>query len=194
MMTVVHKKSLFPIMSLVIVALGCPNRQASLRLVYAPPPAPAPTSESQAEPAQAMVIEEPPPPEPAQPALVKQMDVTPPPEARAIPHKRPRVQPPLPVANNEPQAAPSPAPALEPSTDTAKAASLRLKINGLTGQIQNDLVHLRRRNLTSGDRKTLRDAQLFLDQAAQAMKAGDLERSMQLAKKAGLLVSAVQSR
>ncbi|MGH9430355.1 MAG: hypothetical protein ACRD3T_02305 [Terriglobia bacterium] len=186
-------KALFPLIILATVSLGCPKRQSGLRLVYVPP-APSPAGQqSQAEPGQAMVIEEPPPPPAVQPAPAKQVEASPPPAAPIPKPKRPRTEPSPPV-ESEPAGELADAPPLQPSIETAETAGLRGRIDGLTARLQAEITRLRGRALPSADRKTLRDAQLFLDQAVLASKAGDLQRSLRLEKKAGLLVSAVRNR
>lgn len=188
----VKKKALLPILIAAACALGCPKRQTGLRLVYAPPPPPAAGQQNQPEPTQAMVIEEPPAPQPAQPAHVEQVQTAPPPENPLPKPKEAKTSPSPPL---EPQRTvePADAPALVPSIDRTEAAGLKERIDGLSGHLQAEITRLRQITLPTAQRKTLRDAQLFLNQATEASKVGDLQRSLQLVKKAGLLVSAVQN-
>jgi hypothetical protein len=189
----VKRKGLFPLIILAAIELGCPNRQTSLRLVYAPPPPAPATQQSQAEAAQAMVIEEPPPPQPAHPAPVKQTELSPPPAVPTPRQQQPKIEAPAP-SQAEPAEELADAPPLQPSTGVAETAELGERINRSNTQLQAEIAGLKRRALSADDRKTLRDAQLFLDQASQAAKAGDFQRSLRLEKKADLLVSAVRNR
>ncbi len=189
----VKSKAFFPFIFATIFALGCPKRQSGLRLVYAPAPPPAAGQQTQAEPTQAMVIEEPAPPEPAQPATVQQVETSPRPVITAPRKTRPKMAPPV-TAEVEPTIEPAGAPALQPSIEAAQAAGLKEKINRLAGRLQTEITQLERGTLPPTGRKTLHDAQMFLDQATQASNAGDFQRSLQLVKKAGLLVSAAKNQ
>lgn len=188
----VKKNALLPVLIAVTFALGCPKRQTGLRLVYAPPPPSAAGQQNQAEPTQAMVIEEPPPPQPAQSAPVEQVETAPPPKTPAPKIEEPKTSPSPPP---EPQRTvePADAPALVPSIDKTESAGLKERISGLSDHLQAEITRLHQLTLPTAQRKTLRDAQLFLNQATQASQVGDLQRSLQLVKKAGLLVSAVQN-
>jgi hypothetical protein len=46
--------------------------------------------------------------------------------------------------------------------------------------------------LSGNDQKTLEDARTFYAQASDAMASGDLPRAMNLARKAGLLLGALE--
>ena len=186
-------RAFLPFLILAIFTLGCPKRQTSLRLVYVPPSPPAAQQTSQAESSQAMVIEEPAPPEPARAARVEQVQTSPPPVSATPKRRRPKVLAPV-AAGVAPTVPPPGAPTLEPSIGPSDTAGLKEKADGLTDQLQNEIARLERRRLPAADRKTLRDAQMFLDQATQAYKAGDFQRSLQLAKKARLLVSAAKNQ
>ncbi|HUY12245.1 MAG TPA: hypothetical protein VMX16_01265 [Terriglobia bacterium] len=187
------ERTFFPFVILAISTLGCPKRQTSLRLVYAPPSPPAARQPSQSDPSQAMVIEEAPPPEPAQPARVEQVEASPRRATATRKRRRPKALNPVP-AEASPTVQPPGAPALEPSIGIRETAGLKEKADGLADQLQAEIARLERKRLPAADRKTLRDAQMFLDQATQAYKAGDFQRSLQLAKKAGLLVSAAKNQ
>ena len=48
--------------------------------------------------------------------------------------------------------------------------------------------------MASVDRKTLEDARLFLNQSRKALEGGDLQRAFNLARKASLLVEALEQK
>jgi len=168
---------------------GCPKRQAGLRIVYAPAPAPV-ASASASQPAEAWVVEEPLPP------LQETVEAAP---EKGTPPKPQRPQ--RPASPNEPldtgEAAPAepPAaveiPALEPRQSQGPA--LRGQILGRQNDLQARIEKLERANkLSATGRKTLEDARTFLAQSGKALEEGDLQRSLNLAWKASLLVAALE--
>jgi len=179
--------------SLALFIGGCPKRQAPTRIVYVPSPPPAATVAPGAEGAPAMVIEEPAPPEPA---------VTPPSEAPTDkapsnkPRRGPRRGPPPADAETSPEtteAPPAPqVPSLEPRESSAEEADLRRQIQGLQDDVRKRMAKLSLAGLSGADRKTLDDARTFFEQSTRALNEADLQRALTLARKASLLVLALE--
>lgn len=179
--------------SLALFIGGCPKRQAPSRIVYVPSPAPAATQAPIAEGAPAMVIEEPAPPEPA---------ATPPPETSTNkatadkPKRAPRKAPPpadteTTTETTEPPPTPQ-VPSLEPRESSAEEADLRRQIQGLQDDVRQRIAKLDLAGLSGADRKTLDDARTFFEQSTRALSEADLQRALTLARKASLLVLALE--
>ena len=160
--------------------------------MYVPTPPPAATQAPAAANAPTMVIEEPAPPEPAP---------TPPPEAPAPKetpqqHRRAlRREPPAAATENTPETAEPPAPqvpSLEPRESSVEEAALRRQIQGLQNDVRQRIDKLIQAGLSGVDRKTLDDARSFFAQSTQALNEGDLQRALTLARKASLLVLALE--
>ena len=82
-------------------------------------------------------------------------------------------------------------PALEPRQTQGPA--LRGQILGRQNDLQARIEKLARANkLSATGRKTLEDARTFLAQSGKALEEGDLQRSLNLAWKASLLVAALE--
>jgi len=161
--------------------------------VYVPSPPPAATQVPAAEGAPAMVIEEPAPPEPP---------VTPLPEtttSKVTPNKHPRVlhKEPRPEdtettpETTEPPPTPQ-VPSLEPRESYAEEADLRRQIQGLQDDVRQRIAKLDLAGLSGADRKTLEDARTFFAQSTRALNEADLQRALTLARKASLLVLALE--
>jgi hypothetical protein len=169
---------------------GCPKRQTAPRLVYVP--APPAVDAAPAQPAGTLIIEEPAPPAPT-PQETVAPEPTPPRPARRPRHVN-AAEPP-----DSPQVAPEPdepaptveVPALEPRESREQESALRGKILGLQNEVQQQVSRLERASLGPADRKTLEDARTFLAQSGKALEEGDLQRSQNLARKASLLVDAL---
>ena len=169
---------------------GCPKRQAPTRIVYVPSPPPAATQAS-ATGTPTMVIEEPAPPEPP--------ETPPPPTSCPKPARRPRrvlrTEPPPEDTDNTPEttAPPTPqVPSLEPRESSAEEAALRRQIQGLQDDGRQRIARLSPARLSSADRKSLEDARTFFAQSTRALNEGDLQRALNLARKASLLVAALE--
>jgi len=171
---------------------GCPKRQAPPRIVYVPPPAPAVTQSTPAGEATTMVIEEPAPPEPAvttSPLKTSTPTVTP------DKHRRLRREPAAVTPENSPEEVEQPAPqvpSLEPHESSAEEASLRSQIQGLQDDVRERIAKLSHAGLSGADRKTLDDARTFFAQSLRALNEADLQRALMLARKASLLVLALE--
>jgi hypothetical protein len=149
------------------------------------PPAPTP---SEARQGGVWVIEKPAPPKPAV-ARAR------PKRARTVQVKPPVQHPHDVVHKTEPAAVPqnpAPAPQLEPLSSEQQQDALRYQINSLQKGIERRIDTLTRRALSLVDQKAVSDARVLLGQSRAAMDAGDLTQSLNLAKKADLLVAAVE--
>jgi hypothetical protein len=71
-------------------------------------------------------------------------------------------------------------------------AALRRQIQGLQDDVRQRIAKLNTAGLSGVDRKTLDDARTFFAQSTQALNEGDLQRALTLARKASLLVSALE--
>jgi len=137
-----------------------------------------------------MVIEEPAPPE-EPPAPSPQPTTNPEPARRrvlrrvapaAAPENTPETTEPL-----TPQV-----PSLEPRESSAQQAALRRQIQGLQDDVRQRIAKLSRAGLSGADRKILDDARTFFAQSTRALNDADLQRALNLARKASLLVSALE--
>jgi len=171
---------------------GCPHRQSPKSIVVYVP-APAPAAAPQATNSQVVVIEEPaPPPEPEE----AQPPQTPEPTAhrrqRRATHPETPAEPDETPAQGNPETPPAEVPALEPRQSSAQETELRRQYLSLEQDIRTRLARLNGAHLSSNDQKTLEDARTFFAQATRAMASGDLPRALNLARKAGLLLAALE--
>jgi hypothetical protein len=83
-------------------------------------------------------------------------------------------------------------PALEPRESSAEIAALRHQIQGLQDDVRQRIAKLSDAGLTGADRKTLDDARTFFAQSTRALNEADLQRALTLARKASLLVLALE--
>jgi hypothetical protein len=178
--------------SLCVLALwigGCPKRQGPSRVVYVPAPAPQAAAAPPVTQPQVLVIEEPaPPPEPEE-APPPQTPEEPKPEHR---RRRP-VHPDTPTVPVEtPEPPPEAVPTLEPRESTAQEAALRQQIQRMQDDVRQRLARLNEARLSPSERKTLEDARTFFTQSTHALESGDLQRALNLARKASLLVAALE--
>ena len=173
---------------------GCPKRQGPTRIVFVPTPAPSASAVAPAaENPQVLVIEE--------PAPVEQEAATPPaPQAteQKTTRSKPRVradtgasadETPTPDASLPP---PVEVPALEPRESIEQAAALRQRIQQMLDDVRQRLDRVNEARLSAEERKTLDDARSFFGQSIHALDGGDLQRALNLARKASLLVAALQ--
>ena len=177
--------------SLALFIGGCPKRQPPTRIVYVPPPQPAATQPSAAE-TPSMVIEEPAPPE-EPPAPSPQPTTNPEPAQRR--RRVLRREAPAAAAESTPETTEPPTPqvpSLEPRESSAQEAALRRQIQGLQDDVRQRIAKLSRAGLSGADRKTLDDARTFFAQSTRALNEADLQRALNLARKASLLVSALE--
>jgi len=173
---------------------GCPKRQAPTRIVYVPSPPPEVTQASAAG-APTMVIEEPAPPESPAPSPNPSTNPSTNPNASAGHRHVLRTEAPAAATETTPETTeppPTPVPSLEPRESSAQEAALRSQIKGLQDDVQQRMTKLSQAGLTGADRKTLDDAQTFFTQSTRALNEGDLQRALTLARKASLLVLALE--
>lgn len=186
------------LLSLVILSVGCPNRQTSPRVVYVAPPAAAATIEPEKSSGELM-IEEPPPPEPEEhPVEVPPQETTSQKIQAARPRRRPSpsegpAETPAPPPEVVSQPTPS-APALEPRESPQQQSELRSKIVQMQESVRARIAALGHTSMASVDRKTLEGARAFLIQSERARDSNDLQRSFNLARKASLLVDALEQK
>ena len=91
-----------------------------------------------------------------------------------------------------PETPPAEVPALEPRESSAQETELRRQFLNLQQDLRKRLEQLSGSRLSANDQKTLEDARTFYTQASDAMASGDLPRAMNLARKAGLLLAALE--
>jgi hypothetical protein len=139
-----------------------------------------------------MAIEEATPPEP--PAALPQP--VPHPEPTRRPRRAVRTEPAAGETENSPEAnepPPTPqVPSLEPRESSAEQTALRRQIQDLQDTVRKRIANLSRTEPSGADRKTLDDARTFFEQSTRALSEGDLQRALNLARKASLLVSALE--
>jgi hypothetical protein len=182
------------ICALLLLFGGCPKRKgAKYVVVYVPAPAPAATQTATAPAAagsQVLQIEEPAPPPKPEPE-----EAAPPPPPEPTVH-RPQVTRHAPKtaggSDEAPEEPPAEVPALEPRESSAQETELRRQYLNLQRDIGQRLERLRGARLSPSDRRTLEDARAFYAQATHAMASGDLPRALTLARKASLLLAALQ--
>ena len=193
----VRRRFTTPICAVALLIGGCPKRQTVPRVVYIQSP-PSASEPAAAETTETIVIEEPALPEPeakAAEAGTGQVQETAP---KHIVRRRRTTRPDAPGDSEvdqpaEPASPPSAeVPALEPQETQQKQAELRREILAAQEDTQKHLTVLDRVQLAGGDRKTLDDARTFLAQSSRELERGELVRAMNLARKAALLVSAVE--
>jgi hypothetical protein len=170
---------------------GCPKRQGPASIVYVPAPPPK-ASEAAPAPAnqQVVVIEEQtPPPEPEE---------TPPPQTPEPAAPRPRRHPARTATSTEtstpetPETPPAEVPALEPRQSSAYETELRQQVQKLQQDVRQRLARLDGARLSGNERKTLENARTFFEQSTRAVASGDLQRALNLARKAFLLTAALE--
>jgi hypothetical protein len=81
---------------------------------------------------------------------------------------------------------------LAPLETSTQEAALRREIRSLQDDVRQRIAKLSRGGLSGEDGKTLADARAFFAQSTQALEAGDLQRALTLARKASLLLSALE--
>lgn len=176
---------------------GCPKRQAQPRIVYTTPPPAAAAAPASTAPPQALVIEEPAPPTKAEQVSTPNAAQ----EKPARPRRRvARTEPPTSTepsdANEAPETPeeppPAAVPALEPRESSAQVSVLRPQIQSLQDDVRTRLSRINESKLSLEDRKTLEDARTFFAQSNRALQQGDLQRALLLARKASLLVAALE--
>jgi hypothetical protein len=189
--------TLAPVCALLLWMGGCPKRQDTKSIVVYVP-AQAPAAAPPAAKSQVLVIEEPaPPPEPKE---------TPPPKTAGSSKtaagsrgggSRP-AHTPTPTEPDEtsppesPETPPAEVPALEPRASTAQETALRQEVQRLQQDVRQRMARLIPARFSPNEGKTLDDARTFLAQSTRAFESSDLQRALNLAHKASLLVAALE--
>ena len=96
------------------------------------------------------------------------------------------------VPPENPEPPPAEVPALAPRESSAQESELRRQYLKLEQDIRQRLTHFTGARLSTSNQKTLEDARTFFTQATQAMASGDLPRAWNLARKASLLLAALE--
>ncbi len=175
------RKSSGALWSLALLFGGCPKRQTTPRIVYIPaPPATvkAPTTTA------TLVIRE--PQQPSPPAAVPVSKPVSPAPARRPPIRRPK------PSASPPQIEHTPVPELEPRESPALQKALRSNILRMQREVQGAINRLYRSGLPESELDTLGGAQVFLAQSIRALQDNDLQRALNLVRKAQLLVQALE--
>ena len=220
-MSILGSKAAFPFFLALLIG-GCPKRQTVPRVVYVQPPPAASTNTASNQiggtgalpkaaetsnqthtttrSTEALVIEEPPPPPPPEPVTLP----VPSPVAPAEPAPRRRTRPRADSHDTEEQAEPAdsavPAstgevPSLEPQSDAAQQVGLQNQLQTQENEIKRRIAELdKNANLSTTERRTLKDANSFWSQSVAALREHDLLRAQELAQKTSLLLAALERR
>lgn len=174
---------------------GCPRAQTARRVVYVSTPPPQLQSQA-STPAEVLVIEPPANEEPE--ALPPESPVT---TLESTPKRPPRRRHAIrPDSTSEAEAdddaepaSPSAeVPVLESRQDSQRLATLRRDLTASQESTRRRLAQLDHAQLGQGDRRTLDDAKAFLSQSERELARGEVIRASNLARKAALLVSAIE--
>lgn len=151
-------------------------------MVYVPaqPPAAAPSPSATPD---VLVIKEPAPPEPEE-AVPSELEPSP------VRRRRRAAPPPLaePAEVEPEEPLPAEVPTLEPRESPAQQAALRRQIQGLQESLRQRIGRLENVRMGTSARRTRDDARTFLMHSQEALEKGDLQRALNLAQKAALLV------
>jgi ferritin len=98
-----------------------------------------------------------------------------------------------PAPDNADHSAP-PVPALQPRESPQQQTELRNKVLQLQQNVKARIAALERTQMANLDRKTLNGARMFVAQSDRALKSGDQQRAFNLARKASLLVDALEQK
>ena len=83
-------------------------------------------------------------------------------------------------------------PALAPRESGAQEVALRSQVQAMQESVRRRMLRLNEAQLSPTEHKTLDDARTFLAQSIRALQGGDLQRALNLSRKASLLVSALE--
>jgi len=179
---------------LVLLMGGCAKRQGPARIVYVSTPAPPAVATTPKTSPEVMVIEEPAPPQEPEENNSSQPTEPKPEEQKKHPARvdAPAEPAEVPAPAETPEPPPAEVPVLAPRESSAQEAALRQQIQQLHEDVRQRMARLNKARLSSAGRKTLEDASTFFVQSTRALASGDLQRALNLAKKASLLVSALE--
>ncbi len=168
---------------------GCPHRQTTPRVVYISSSPPSATS-MPAGPPEGVVIEEPPVPEIQGPPPPEVIPPKPAPRRRVV-----RTEPPAPEPPPETvEPPPVEVPALEPHESPKQQEAFRRQVMEFQGTVLERIHRQQGLRHQGADRRTLEDARIFMAQSARALEAGDLQRALNLSRKAALLLDALEQK
>jgi len=114
------------------------------------------------------------------------------PHRRAAPTETPVEAQPSPDYTANHSAAP--VPALQPRESLQQQSELRNKVLQLQQSVKARIAALERTQMANLDRNTLNGARSFVAQSDRALKSGDQQRAFNLARKAYLLVDALEQK
>lgn len=199
-LTMLRRASMIWVSALALLLGGCVKHhgpQSMVLFVPAPPPSPSATVPP-ASNSEVMVIEEPAPPpqteaeddevpqpQPPEPTLHRRTHHLPRSEATAETDDQPAPQ-------DDAETPSAGVPVLAPLQSTSEGTELRRQFVNLDQDIRQRLAKLGGAQLSANNQKTLDDARTFFAQATSALASGDLPRAINLARKAGLLLAALE--
>ena len=199
--TMLRRRSIIGVSALALLLGGCVKHhgpQSMVLFVPAPPPSPSATVPSASNP-EVMVIEEPAPPpqteveddavpqpQTPEPTLHRRTHRLPHPEATA------ETDDDQPAPQDDAKTPSTDVPVLAPRQSTSEETELRRQFVSLDQDIRQRLAKLGGAQLSANNQKTLDDARTFFAQATSALASGDLPRAINLARKAGLLLAALE--
>jgi outer membrane biosynthesis protein TonB len=185
-------ETLASVCALVLWMGGCAKRPATKGVVVYVP-AQAPASAPPAAKSQVLVIEEPaPPPEPEKTPTPLTSEPTAHRRQGGPARTETPGEPDETSTQEKPEPPPAQVPALEPGESTAQETALRQQVQRLQEDVRQRLARLNQARLSPNERKTLDDARTFLAQSTRALESSDLQRALNLARKASLLVAALE--
>lgn len=178
---------------------GCPKRQGpASAVVYVPAQAVTPAPSAAANPPDVLVIEEPAPPPTHEEAGggAASGAATQPTTQRRVTHPKggatTPTEPDDTATQESPETPPAEVPALEPRESSAQETVLRGQAVSLQENVRQRISRLNPAHLSPNEKKTLEDAGTFLAQSTRAFESGDFQRALNLARKASLLVDALE--
>lgn len=186
-----NRASLFVVGLLLLLPVGCANRQRANRIVFvaSTPPLASPAS---SEAAGVVTMAEPQLQEPVEgPEPL-------PPEPEEKPRTRPRARLAPPDPTTEPQVEPEPAPSvevplLEPLGGPGEQAQQR-QVRQLQNQVRGRITRQENATLSADDHRMLDDARTFLSQSERALATSDFPRARTLARKASMLLAVIEQQ
>jgi hypothetical protein len=173
---------------------GCPKRQEP-RSIVVYVPAQAPAAAPLAAKQEVLVLEEPAPPpepEPAETSPPQTQEPTTHHHTRRPTHTEPPAEPDDASTPETPETPPAEVPALAPRESSAQETEVKNQYDKLEQDISQRLTRFNGAKLSTNDQKTLDDARTFFAQATHAKASGDLPRALNLARKASLLLAALE--
>jgi hypothetical protein len=192
---IMFRARLYSVCVFALLIWGCQKRPTTSRVVYVPAPPIVATSPAPSGDSATLAIEEPQAPEEtAEPASPAEAPEPKPARRRPRPPRTDTVPSSAETTSEPEEPGSTEVPALEAREAPAQQVALRQQIVGLQQGLHRRMGQLERRNLSGDSRKTFEDARTFLAQSERALADGDLQRALNLAQKASLLVSALDQQ